>query len=67
MNNALKTINTLAAIISLKEQSKIFNNFKESNKINDTNTIEKMDKTNTSREQSNNRSTYVELLKWLKI
>ena len=67
MNNALKTINTLATIISLKEQSKIFNNFKESNKINDTNTIEKMDKTNTSREQSNNRSTYVELLKWLKI
>ena len=50
INNALKTINTLVTIISLKEQSKIANNFKELNKINNTNSIEKMDKTNTLRE-----------------
>ena len=66
MNNALKTINTLAKVISLKEQSKIVNNFEELNKINNTNTIEKIEKTNTLREQSNNRGTYVELLKCLK-
>ena len=37
INNTLKTINTLATTISLKEQSKIANNFKELNKIDKKN------------------------------
>ena len=44
MNNTLKTINTFATIISLKEQSKFVNNFKESNKIN---TVKEINNTNT--------------------
>ena len=33
MNNTLKTINTFATIISLKEQSKFVNNFKNLTKL----------------------------------
>ena len=56
INNTLKAINTLATIISLKEQSKIANNFKELNKIN-TVKREQLSTDNTLREQSNTYNT----------
>ena len=60
VNNSLKTINNLATIISLKEQSRIANNFEKSNQLS---TVEKLSKTN---EMLNNESTFVPLAKWLK-
>ena len=56
INNTLKAINTLATIISLKEQSKIANNFKELNKIN-TVKRKQLSTDNTLREQSNTDNT----------